>query len=620
MHQKKIVINKGIVSLFTLLSIFLISLIRAEVEVWLGITTTVVTGMRIPQTFSEITRQVSVISSEEIKESHANSVPELLEYVLSSDIQDRSPFGVQADITMRGSTFQQVLILIDGVRVNDSQTAHHNMDLPLTLDDIERIEVLHGHGSSLYGPDAFGGVVNIITKLPRKKDLFAQFKVAEYNTQIMSFSYNWKRSNFSQKISFEKKRSDGFRYCTDFDNFTFFTNSNLKHQKGEVNFTFGFTNKEFGAYDFYTPGRNLPSKEWTKTYFAKFENSYKVGKTTLQPKLFFRRHEDRFMLDITRPKWYVNDHVKYCYGGEAQLNISVGEKNNLILGCEVIQDEIYSIGLGTSQINIGLGTHSHSRQAIFGEYRTTILHNLNLDVGLRLDNSTWGQQISPNVGAGYLYRLSDFGQCKVRISIGRAFRNPSFTELYYRDSINEGNTELKPEETVSYEFGLDYLSIKNLSGSLTFFNRDQKKLIDWVGETAKGPWKAQNIGEVRIFGIDTMLKFNLYSFDIYFKYSWMDSKREKEYFSKYALRHPTNQFSLELNRLLPLNIFSTVKLLYKNRINEKSYFLLNSRISKSIKNIEFFIEGTNLLNEEYEDIIGVPQPGRWLCVGVKVQI
>lgn len=603
-----------------ILSVFINNPIHAELEVWLRITTTVVTGTRIPQTFSEITRHVSVIEKEEIKKFYPNSIPELLKYVLSLDIQERCPFGVQADVTMRGSTFQQVLILIDGVRINDSQTAHHNMDLPLTLDDIERIEILHGHGSSLYGSNAFGGVINIITKTPKERESFIQLKIAEYNTQAITLSHNLVWRNYSQKFSFERKSSDGYRYCTDFNILTFFTNSTFEHQKGKLNFTFGLTDKEFGAYDFYTPGKNLPSRESTKTYFAKIENSQKIGKFLLQPKLFFRQHNDKFILDITRPNWYVNDHVKYYYGLETQLTLPIRKIGDLILGCEIVQDEIYSVGLGTNPTNIGLGKHKHPRQAIFTEYHTLILPNINLDLGLRLDNSTWGKQLSPNIALGYSYMFKDFSEGKIRISIGHAFRNPSYIELYYWDPLHKGNSKLKPEETLSYELGLDYICIKNFSSSLTFFCRDQKKLIDWVGETVKGPWEAKNIGEVTLLGIDSMLRFDLYGFRINLKYSWMYSKREKEYISKYVLRHPTNQFSIEFERLFPFNIYSGMKLLYKKRCGEKGYFLLNGKISKNIKNIDFFIEGTNLLNEKYEDIIGVPQPGRWICGGITLRI
>lgn len=586
-------------SAFILLSI---SLVQAETDVWITISTVVVTGTRIPQNISQMARDVIVVSKEEIEKSQANSVPELLKSILSSDVQERSPYGVQSDVTLRGSTFQQVLILVDGIRVNDSQTAHHNMDLPVTLNDIEKIEVLPGHGSTVYGPDAFGGVINIVTK-KQKKELSIQIKYAEYNTQVFSSSLGQKWDKFSQRISIEKKRSDGFRYDTDFDNLNLFSNSTWEYSKGEINLSLGFMDKEFGAYDFYTPGRNYPSKEWTKTYLTKLESLYKIGKISIQPKILFRQHNDKFMLDITRPTWYVNEHTTYLSGSEVQVNIPLKDKSDLVIGGEITQDEIKSTNLGT---------HNQPRQALFSEYHASLSPNMDLNCGLRLDNSDWGQELSPS--AGISYWVSKLW--KLRTSVGRAFRIPTFTELYYKDPVNEGNPDLKPEEAISYEAGFDFNKGNNLETSFTLFDRNQTNLIDWVGTSTTGPWKAENIGKVRIYGLDSSVKFNLYSFSTRFGYSWMGSKEYDVYFSKYALRYPTNQISLEINRNFNGNIYSSVKLLYKERLNEKGYFLLNGKISRSIQNIELFIEGTNLLDQKYEEIKGVPQAGRWFGTGI----
>lgn len=563
----------------------------------------IVTGTKIQQTFSQITRQVTVINKEDIEKSSAVSVPELLDNVLSADIQSRSPYGVQADVSIRGSTFQQVLVLIDGVRINDSQTAHHNMDLPITLSDIEKIEILHGQGSSAYGQDAFGGVINIITKKPEKEELLLTTKFAEYNTQAASLSYGQKWGEFSQKISIEKLRSDGYRYDTDINNFILSSNSIWKNTEGEVNLALGYMDKEFGAYDFYTPGKNYPSKEWTKTYFAKLGSLFKVLGMNLQPEVFFRQHNDKFMLDITRPAWYVNDHVTYSYGGEIKTHISLGESEDLVLGGEIIKDEISSTSMGN---------HFQLREALFSEFCATILPNLNLNAGLRLDNSSWGGRLSPNIGLGY-WILKDV---KIRASVGYAFRSPAFTELYYNDPVNKGDPNLKPEEATSYEAGIDFIQAKDFNVSLTLFDRKQTNLIDWVGATLTGPWQVENIGESRMFGFEAGIKTKIYFVDTNFNYSWIGTKKGNEYYSKYALTYPVNQFSLEASSSGFWDILPIVNLLYKNRLNESGYFILNGKISKKIQNIELCIEVTNILNQYYEEIKGVPQPGRWLSVGI----
>lgn len=224
-----------------------------------GLEPVIITTTRTPTKLSHITRSASIIDASDIKNSTAHSVEELLKYALGVDIMQRGPYGVQADSGIRGSTFSQVLILVNGVRVNDPQIAHHNFDLGLTLKDIERIEVLRGHGSSLYGADAFGGIINIITKKPDKVK-YADISYGEYNTSLINGGFSEKRGNFGTSLSFEKKKSDGYRYDTDFDITTLSSNSTLNlPDLGSLNFLVGYTGKEFGANDFYGA---YPSKEW----------------------------------------------------------------------------------------------------------------------------------------------------------------------------------------------------------------------------------------------------------------------------------------------------------------------------------------------------------------------
>lgn len=561
-----------------------------------------------PRKFSDTTRHITNVSQSTIRNAPVNSVGELLDFTAGVDVQKRSPYGIQADFSLRGSTSEQVLILIDGIRVNDAQTAHHNSDLPLVLSDIESIEVLHGQGSSLFGADAFGGVINIITKKAKKDSLSAKIKIGDYATRTVSVTAEKKVGKFSQRISAKKDMSNGTRYDTDFDNLILTSKSSFMHRAGDISLLLGFMDKEFGAYDFYTPGKNLPSREWTSTYFANLSILQKINSATISTKIFHRRHSDKFILDQTNPDFYKNNHQTFSRGAEIKTKFPIFVNGDLTLASDFNQEELKSSNLGN---------HIRERYGAGVSLQIPISNNIFADTSARTDFPEEKHYTSLSFALAFWITNS----WKLRTSIGNAFRIPSFTELYYTDPVNTGNPYLKPEEALNYEIGTDFLNIKNLNLSATFFYREQKNLIDWVGTTQTGPWFAQNIGKFDTYGIETLLQTYIVGFDLRLEYSYIDSTRNKNYFSKYALGYKSNQFSIGLKKTLFWNLFITTKALYRNKEGIRDYILLNTRLTKKFtRDFEVFLEGTNLLNIYYEEIPGIPLPGRWLSAGINWQI
>ena len=552
------------------------------------------------------TREVTVLSAKDLKDKSVNSVADIINLAPGAEAQSRAGHGIQSDISLRGSTYQQVLILIDGVRANDSQTAHYSMDLPLPLGDIERVEILHGQASSVYGPDALGGVVNIITKPIKDNSLEVKSKVSQHNTTFLSGSYGKRNGGFSQKISAEKSRSDGFRYDTDFDNLVLSSKSELQNKYGTTGLSLGFMDKDYGAYDFYTPGANYPSREQTKTYFGELGNRRDCAWGALSSKFFFRRHDDTFTLDQTRPSFYVNRHKTYYYGGEIRASVPIGGQN-LLVGAEAVQDQILSTNLGD---------HTRPRQGIFGQLSGELAQDWFFDAALRADSSDWGTRLSPSLGLSYWPSL----RWKLRTSAGMAFRAPSFTELYYHDPLNNGNPNLKPEEAMSYDIGADYMQGKSFSASITAFLRDQHDLIDWVGTSKTGPWTATNIGQVSIYGVESSATARLNDFSVTFGGSLTGSDKEADYISKYALTYPTAQGTLNISYSQPQGFTIGAGLVHRDRRNLSSYSLLSAKISWTRGSWELFADGSNLLNTGYEEIAGIPQPGRWLGIGANLRL
>lgn len=559
----------------------------------------IVTGTRFPTEFYKVPRRITVIDSAQISEMKAGSLAEVLNSVSGVDIQERGGSGMQADITMRGSTFQQVLVLVDGVRISDPQTAHHIMNLPLTLDVVDRIEVLHGQGSSIYGPDAFGGVINIVTKQPGNKILETRFAYGSYGTWDGSVSLGGSYKAFSGRVSIDAETSDGFMYDRDFNVVNFYTNLKRDLNWGWMGFSYGVNNKEFGANGFYGPS---PSREWTRTKLEKLEIGINAGEIVLEERVYYRRNDDKFIYDIINtPQASVNYHTTKVYGNDFQARFK-----NLVVGNEIAIDSIESTNLGS---------HSTCRIGLYSEYLCTPLNLLDLNVGVRGDyHSVYGLEWSPslNMGCRILSNL------RLRSSIGRAFRAPSFTELYYSSPSSKGDPNLKAENNWSYDAGVDWFPYKWLSASATFFIRDEKNVIDWA-YTDTLPFQAQNIGQLVMRGIEAEANFSLKPLSLSLGYSYINSQSttSQNYISKYALRYPEHQATVKVNHPLILNVYQSWQGVLKQRVGEPGYFLLSSAISREIGNIEVFLKGTNLLNIRYEEIYGVAGPGVWIWGGIK---
>lgn len=142
----------------------------------------IITASRLSSALTTGIRELIVLSQKEIDILPVESITDLLNFLGGVDLQRRGRGVAQADFSMRGSTFEQVLILIDGVRINDPQTGHHNSDISLTLSDIQRVEILPGHSSSLYGSHGYGGMIHIITVKPDKNRFQCEFSGGSYQT------------------------------------------------------------------------------------------------------------------------------------------------------------------------------------------------------------------------------------------------------------------------------------------------------------------------------------------------------------------------------------------------------------------------------------------------------
>jgi len=562
----------------------------------------VVTGTRIGAPFPARTRSVAVVGAPDIR--GAGSLPAAIA-LSGADVMARAPEGAQAEMSLRGSTYQQVLVMVDGVPVNDPQTAHHGLNVPLTPDDLARIEVLRGPGSSAHGADALGGAVNLVTAPVTGRSARAWTRVADRGTRSTGATVGDRLGPFGQAVSFVDSRSNGFGYDRDFASQVLTTRSSLAHPGGEMAVVLGMADREFGAFDFYTPGLGYPSREWTRARLGVVTETLGYRRASLKLTGHQRLHFDRFMLDQARPTKYLNEHTTRTGGFSAEAGYDLGRPGRSALGVELVREGITSKSLGG---------RTRTRRAAFVAHRLEAGNAVDLDGGVRADDSDWGTTLSPSLGAGWRPVQS----VRLRASGGKAFRVPTFTEMYYRDPANSGNADLKPETALSGEVGADWDPGVGARAGVTGFVRDQARTIDWIGPTAKGPWRAVNAGRVLFRGVEAGGGAQAGPLDLSASFGWTAARARYSEYSKYALAYARRYAGASATIPLPFGARFTPGGRYIDRAGATDYGLMDARLAYREGPAEFFIEGSNLLDRRYEEVRGVPGPGRWLGGGLSI--
>ncbi len=563
----------------------------------------VVTANAYPVAFENLSRTVTVLTGEDIRNLPVRSIADVLAHALSVDIRPRAPYGMQADISIRGSAFSQVLVLVDGVRINDAQTGHHNADFPVLIQDIERIEVLRGSGSSIYGADALGGIINIITR-HHKQTARAQASWGQHGLVEGSFAVGFNQGRLKQSLSAAANRSSGFMFARDFRSISV----SSRTQIGDHSTVFAsYINKEFGAHGFYGPS---PSREWTNQTFVSFGRSRESSSGAKQVyQAYYRTHGDRFIYDIRQPELHENVHRTHATGLIAKMRFVFDPSFSLVMGGEAGGDWIASSNLGR---------HAYLRVSVFGEGHWAVGKSGAVYPGVRFDHySNFGSTANPSLSASWWIAP----RLRLRSSVGRAFRIPTFTELYYRDPNHQAVSSLKPESAWSSEIGSDLIPAKNWIASLTLFSRHERNVIDWIRSSALEKWHTSNIRRVATRGIEIGTERALSTAaGVAANYSHisMDAGRV-DYASKYVLDYVRHSWSAAAHFPMPLGLRCQYRLVYKKRAGGRNYWLLDARLERDFPHFTAVLDFTNLLNSRYQEVSGVDMPGRWFVFTVRTR-
>jgi outer membrane cobalamin receptor len=563
----------------------------------------VVTANAYPVPFENLSRSVTVLTREDIAKLPGRSIPDVLALATSADIRSRAPFGMQSDLSLRGSAFSQVLVLVDGLRMNDSQTGHHNADIPVPLQDIDRIEVLLGPGSSIYGADALGGIINIITSR-QAEPVRASVSAGQHGLLDGSFAMSFEKGKVEQSISASGNRASGFVYDRDFRSVSVSSRTRF----GERFSVFvSHINKEFGANGFYGPS---PSKEWTNQTLLSVDHTYRSRKGTVAgAQIYYRTHGDRFLYDIRSPGLFESNHRTHAVGLVAKARYRLGDFGSATIGGEAGRDWIQSDNLGH---------HAYVRTSLFGEMEWTIGKSAVVYPGFRFDYySTFRSAVNPSLSGSWWVAP----RVRLRSSIGHAFRVPTFTELYYRDPNNQASSSLNPESSWSAEMGADFIPAKDWLGTATFFGRREREVIDWIRQSPQEKWRTANIGKLNSRGFEISLQRSLDSrMQVTARYSRVSMDPGQILFSsKYVLDYARDSWSASASASLPLALAARQTIFYKRRADGRHYWVLDSSIEHRFGRIIAALECRNLLDSRYQEISGVDMPGRWLMLNLRTR-
>jgi iron complex outermembrane receptor protein len=520
----------------------------------------------------------------------------------SVDVLARGPNGVQADVSIRGGSFGQTLVLLDGQRLNDPQTGHHSMDLPVPLQEVDRIEVLRGSGSTLYGSDAVGGVINVITRQPEATEASVTVGAGNFGTNLERALLGTAAGRFSGQLAVTRDFSSGFEPDRDYRDLSAASTMRVRTALGTSSVLLGYSDKPFGADQFYG---NFTSWEDTKTWFASVQQDF--GEQT-QAAFSFRRHSDLFVLVRDNPALYANHHADEAFDMAVRRREPLSANTSLHYGLEGYTDSIASNNLGL---------HQRGRSAAYASLDARALRRFSFSIGVREEVWKWFRaQLCPTASAGAW--LSS--KWKLRASASRAFRVPTYTELYYEDPANIGSPNLKPEDAWTFEAGADWAPRDSVRVSASVFQRRQTNSIDYVRGGDTDPWMAVNLGKLRFTGAEVSVNFSpVRGQHLAVSYEALTGAQQTlgGLESKYVFNYPSQSGVISWQGKIYRGFIARTRLGAVNRRRQAPYALWDVSAAYTQGRVHPFVQLTNLIDSRYQENIGVVMPGRGVLGGLE---
>ena len=602
-----------------------------------------VTATLTPQTISKTGRNITVINGDMFKQMPVNSIDELLKYVPGIEVQSRGPMGTQSDIVIRGGTFQQVLVILDGIRLNDPLTGHFSSYIPIAISEIERIEILKGASSAIYGTEAVGGVINIITKSfsssKKIKNIDAQFKRGQFGLATFNVGGLWNdaKNTIAGGINNNFAKGQQQRGTTGYFNNTTVSLSykRIINSYFQLSLRTAYDNRDFAAQNFYTTFKSDTASEKVESYWNHIKLQYSKKKHRLNFDAGLKIAKDYYLFSTAA---VANRNKSVLYQSQIIYENELSKKTTLIVGSQFIQKQITSNDRGNHSVS-QIGAYLTLNQKI-GDF-------INISPAVRLDNNNVsGTELIPQINLSF--KKSNY---QLRGSVGKTTRDADFTERYNNygkllvKSGSLGNADLISETSYSYEIGGDYFLKNNLKISASVFKRDQQNLIDYVLTAyADIPRKnnivptgtyalAKNIAKVNTKGLETDIEYktavsNHSSFVATSGLLFLKSESSNnipsfyinshaKFLTNFSFQYTFKAASISVNGLYKIRAEREARAIEASI--SKDYFVLNGQFAYAIKEnrLKAFIETSNIFDRKYSDILGSIMPGRWILGGIQ---
>ena len=569
----------------------------------------VINSTRISLPFKKNSRTINIITAKDIKNSAATNVADLLQQVTGVDVRRRGTGGGQSDLYIRGGGFDQTLLLIDGIKMDDAQTGHHTMNAALPIEVIERIEIIKGPAARIFGQNAFTGAINIVTKKRLNNKVSINVEAGSFGQLNGSVTLGKETENSSIIAHVGALTSDGYRNNSDYNNQNYFLKGIFNKKKQPIEVIATFFDKKFGAENFYTTNVTFNEYEETQNSLIGVSTTFKSNKFNVTPRIYWRRGQDMFLLRRDDPGFYRNFHITNKIGVETNAS--------------------YTSDIGITGFGVDFSRFSIQSNNLGERVRTMA----NFFLEHRFKSGSF--DITPGIAATYFsdFKFNAFPGLdigvqisdKVRLygNVGYTFRAPTFTDLYYSDPATSGNPNLEPEKAFAQEIGLKYSDDK-FSGSLAIFNRDSEDLIDYVRQnTSVNIFTAANIAEVSTQGIEFEsaynFKMNNYNQTITFGYTYLndDILDQNKDLSRYSLNTLKHQLITRFTSQLFKNVRQNIIYKHAERTVGTSYNVWDASLIVDFNKFTFSLTANNIFNAEYVESGFVQMPPSNVLFGLR---